>query len=527
MFFPPRREPVPEPYPDAWLRHLHDNVFLYRLLSDEDQAKLRAAVWQFVPATNWEGCRGLTITDEIKVTVAGQACLLVLGLEDYCFEDVRTVLVYPGGFLASDPRHEAMPGRAVDGLAHHRGPVVLSWWKACWEGRLGITDNVVLHEFAHKLAEQGDPDAGRPPIEDDELEERWKEVMRAEYEQLCEDVAYERPTLLRPYGASNRAEFFAVTTECFFLQPVALRRRHPALYGVLAGWYRQDPAGRRTPDAAERAWTEAARKEYDARVLAEYDAAVRLQPRDLDSYGGRADYLLSLGEYDRAIADYSTVIRLLPGESRGEALCDRGLAYRDKGDLGAALADFDEAIRRWPRYARAWCERGTTHAERGDYKQALADLTEARRLDPRDDGACIERGRVYYELGQFHRAIRDFTTAIRLYPHAASVYCDRALARCALGDYEPAAADCDEALRLDPELPEAWEHRGAARYHLGAFEEAVADCTEAIRLDPEYGEAYRTRALAHAARGDSELARQDDARADELDSRDGGKLAPP
>src|SRR5207248_1650091 len=231
-------------FPEAWLQYLHENVLLSRLLPQPQQARLRDAVRVFIAEKFWEGCAGLVLTDEIKLTVAGNACLLVLGLDDYYFDELKTVLVYPGGFLTihDDPLDKKDEVMQVLGLAAYEGPVILSWWETSWDSRrLGRT-NVVLHEFAHKLAELGDPATGMPPMTDSALEDRWEEVVGREYDQLVEDAEYDRPTLLRPYGATNRHEFFAVATETFFLEPAALRQRHPDLYQLLADWYHQDPA---------------------------------------------------------------------------------------------------------------------------------------------------------------------------------------------------------------------------------------------------------------------------------------------
>jgi Mlc titration factor MtfA (ptsG expression regulator) len=233
-------------FPDAWLAYLRDNVILYRLLSEAEQARLRDLVPRFIAGKYWEGCAGLRVTDEMKVTVAGQACLLLLGWDDYCFEELKTILLYPAGYLGVIPDELGREDRVEPrlGEAHWQGPVVLSWRDVLRDGRCMGEENLVLHEFAHKLAEQGDSTLGIPPVEDAEQAERWKEVLRAEFHRLRREIAEGQPTLLRPYGAANRAEFFAVATECFFLQPSALRERHGELYDLLAGWYRQDPAAR-------------------------------------------------------------------------------------------------------------------------------------------------------------------------------------------------------------------------------------------------------------------------------------------
>jgi MtfA peptidase len=487
MFFPFRKRSrssrLAEPFPEAWHGYLRDNVFLYQLLSEAEQARLRDVTRILAAEIRWEGCQGLTVTDEIRVTVAVQAGLLLLGFDDYYFDGLRTVLIYPGGFLAEQPWSEEP--RHLLGQAHRGGPVVLSWWDARWSGRRLGWGNLVLHEFAHKLAELGDPVAGRPPMDDPEQQRRWEEVVGAEFERLAEDADYDRPTLLDSYGAANRAEFFAVATECFFLNPALLHRRHPELYRVLADWYRQDPAGRRVPGPEEDARAEEAEGEYARHAIAECTAAIRLRPDSVNAYWGRANWHWSLEDYDRAVDDYTAVLRLAADGAMTQAYCDRGATYRDKGDYDAALADFDAAVRDCPRYARAYWERGLTWARRGDPKAALADLDRAVHLDRKDDVAYRERGLVHKALGNPAKALRDFTKAIRLSPYSADAYLHRAEVYLAQGEPERAVADCDEAVQLDAWLAEAYRVRAAAHAALGDAEKAERDRARADELAPE------------------------------------------
>jgi Mlc titration factor MtfA (ptsG expression regulator) len=378
-----RRRLLAEPFPETWLGFLRDNMFLYRVLSEREQARLRDALRILIAEKYWEGCRGQEITDEIRVTVAAWASLLVLGFEDFYFENVRTILVYPGGFLV--PADAADDSDAPDvhmdlGLAHHRGPVALSWWEARWDGRRPGRRNLVLHEFAHKLAELGDPETGRPPLDDPALAARWEQVAAREYRRLCRADDEDQPTLLDPYGATNRAEFFAVATECFFLRPVALRRRHGELYDVLAAVYRQDPALRRPFDAEDRALARAAREEYDRHLLAECTAAIRHRPDHAEAYRMRAELLCAQGDYDGAIADYRTLIDLSHGED-AEAFCARGIAQRKKGAYAEAIADLSRAIDLWPDYADAYRERGRARIRHGEDAAGRADLDHARKLE--------------------------------------------------------------------------------------------------------------------------------------------------
>jgi Mlc titration factor MtfA (ptsG expression regulator)/Tfp pilus assembly protein PilF len=441
--------PAANAFPDAWRRYVHDNVILFALLPESHQERLLQRVPGFIAGKFWEGCAGLPITDEIRVTIAAQACLLVLGFDNYCFDDLKTILVYPGGYLCVEPDtlgEQEYRGHHL-GEAHHRGPVVLSWWHALWGGRHRGRENLVLHEFAHKLAESGDAERGLPPLDDAQDARRWERVLAAEYEQLVDDAERERPSLLDPYGATSRAEFFAVATECFFLQSRDMRQRHPELYELLAGWYRQDPAQWRS-DAAIVARNEEAERQYLRHSIAECDAAIRQFPEDLEAYRQRAECYGELEEYDKALDDYTHLLEHVPKHERADAYYERGCVHLEANSLDAAIADFSEAIRRDRDIAEAYQARGSAYAMRGEHKKALADLNHALHLDPEDDAAYRWRGRVCRELGKYDKALRDLTRAIRLCPYLEENYDERAAVYEALGEHAKAKHDQEEALRL-------------------------------------------------------------------------------
>ncbi len=236
-----------KPFAPAWLDHLQRNVAYYDRLTTAEQSRLRDLLRFVIAEKTWEGCAGFIVTEEVQVTIAAHASLLLLGFEDYCFEELHTVLVYPGGFVTLEEdelNHELQPAEAAVGQAHAHGPVILAWSEVLEDGRQLGDANVVIHEFAHKLAELGDPFAGMPPIDDRKQARQWRRVMAEEYQRLVEDIEAGRPTVIDPYGATNEAEFFAVASESFIVQPVALRQRHPRVYEMLAGWYRQNPVTR-------------------------------------------------------------------------------------------------------------------------------------------------------------------------------------------------------------------------------------------------------------------------------------------
>jgi Mlc titration factor MtfA (ptsG expression regulator) len=239
-----RRRLLATPFPDTWLAFLRKNVAVYRLLTEAERGRLCDALRVMVAERNWEGCGGLVLTDAIKVTVAGQAALLLLGLEHDYFSRVPSILIYPSGYRApADRDGDVHEGRL--GEAWYRGPVVLAWDAVL----AGTQDrdhgrNLVLHEFAHQLDFLDGYADGTPPLETNARRRRWHDVMTTEYERLIRESEHGHSMVLDEYGTRNPAEFFAVVTECFFGRAVLMKRRHPELYALLKDYYKQDPADR-------------------------------------------------------------------------------------------------------------------------------------------------------------------------------------------------------------------------------------------------------------------------------------------
>jgi Mlc titration factor MtfA (ptsG expression regulator) len=247
-----RRKLLATPVPDHWETILSSNVQHDAWLSPQERARLRDVLRILVAEKNWEGCGGLEMDDEIRVTIAGQASLLLLGIRETYFDLMESILVYPSAFVV--PSQESIgSGLVVEGESHnegeawYRGPVVLSWPEALAGGRgKSGASNLVLHEFAHQLdMENGGEVDGMPVLGGAITQDEWQRVMRVAYARLVRDCRHGRRTLLDCYGASDVSEFFAVATECFFQRPLAMRREHGPLYDALSRFYRQDPASRR------------------------------------------------------------------------------------------------------------------------------------------------------------------------------------------------------------------------------------------------------------------------------------------
>lgn len=239
-------------FPAEWRRILRRRVPGIALLPADLHLQLKKHIQVFLAEKTFIGCEGQTITDEVRVTIAAQACLLLLQRPGDYFPALRQILVYPSAFLVD---HEEVDEAGVvqsrrdlrSGESWQQGQVVLAWDDVL-RGAADPHDgwNVVIHEFAHQLDSQTGLTNGAPDLGSAEHYARWSEVMQAAYDALCdatdalEDGGPE--PFLDPYGATNPAEFFAVVTEVFFERPRALANVHPDLYRELSAFYRLHPA---------------------------------------------------------------------------------------------------------------------------------------------------------------------------------------------------------------------------------------------------------------------------------------------
>jgi Mlc titration factor MtfA (ptsG expression regulator) len=237
-----------QPAPAAWRQILERNLFVFNRLSREDQRELLGHTQVFLAEKHFEGVGGLEVTDEIRVTIAAQACLLLLHRKTDYYPELVSIIVYPSGYTSTEERHiggGVWSDEAEDRLGHtgERLRALVLAWDAARHGAAAPTDgeNLVLHEFAHQLDFENKRSDGTPALETRGDYLAWARVMSVEFEALRDATDLGLPTLLDSYGATDPAEFFAVVTEVFFERPRALLRMHPALYAQLQRFYRQDP----------------------------------------------------------------------------------------------------------------------------------------------------------------------------------------------------------------------------------------------------------------------------------------------
>src|SRR5438067_6356195 len=232
-----RRRLRAQPFPKEWLATIQRSVLFFRRLSARDQTELLGHIQVFLDEKRFEGCGGLAITDEVRVTIAAQACLLLLHRRTDYFPGLLTILVYPLTYMVQEDHqvgeHVWQEGTVsrLGETGRRMGSLVLAWG-GVKHGAADPSDakNVVLHEFAHQLDYENHAADGMPALATSEDQSAWSEVMGSEFASLRAADESGVPTLLDTYGATDPVEFFAVSVEAFFERPRALRTYHPKLY---------------------------------------------------------------------------------------------------------------------------------------------------------------------------------------------------------------------------------------------------------------------------------------------------------
>ncbi len=232
------------PFPAAWRRILRRRVPIAARLPPELQLRLKRHIQAFIAEKPFIGCQGQAITDEVRVTVAAHACLLLVGpaQPDY-YPRLRQILVYPSAFVVN--RERALGGGLVQAQRHTLageswapGQVILAWDEVLASAAdPGDGHNVALHEFAHQIDQDTGVADGQPWRPGPNARQRWSAVMGAAFDKLRSEPS----AVIDRYGASEPAEFFAVVTEVFFERPQALAAEAPAVYAELARLYRTNP----------------------------------------------------------------------------------------------------------------------------------------------------------------------------------------------------------------------------------------------------------------------------------------------
>lgn len=238
------RRPIPDP---LWQLTVARLPFL-AARSRADLARLRELATLFLADKEFAGAHDLEVDDGMAASIAAQACLPVLELGLAWYDGFRGIVVHADTVVARrevtdddgvvHAYDEELSGEAMEG-----GPIMLSWRDVDDAGESAQwAYNVVIHEFAHVIDLRDGRADGIPPLPSREARDEWLAILEREFEAFCADADDGVDTLLDPYGAQSIDEFFAVASEAFFVAPRDFAVEHPALYDLLRGFYRQDPA---------------------------------------------------------------------------------------------------------------------------------------------------------------------------------------------------------------------------------------------------------------------------------------------
>jgi Mlc titration factor MtfA (ptsG expression regulator) len=242
-----RKRLMARPLPSGWEEIIARNVPVYARLPTALKQQLHGHIQVLLAEKHFEGCGGLIMTDEVRVTIAAQAGILLLNRKPRYYPGLDSILVYPSTFLSDTIQYLGDHVYIEEQAAHlgeswRRGALVLAW-DSVKRGGMDVSDgqNVVFHEFAHQLDQEDGAADGAPILERSSLYTAWARILHKEYERLQSTVRIGLETVMDEYGATNPAEFFAVATETFFEKPHAMKRRYPELYEVLKGYYQVNP----------------------------------------------------------------------------------------------------------------------------------------------------------------------------------------------------------------------------------------------------------------------------------------------
>jgi len=236
-----------QPFPKKWRQILRNNVPYFYSMPADIQLQLKQHVLVFLNEKKFFGFEGVKINDEIKVTIAAQACLLLLNRETNYYPKLKSIYVYPAAFITSHQTRDSAgvlqnQQRVLSGESWELGKVILSW-KDSKQGALVFNDghNVVIHEFAHQLDQETGVANGAPFLKS-KNNQCWSQVLSQEFNKLQQQAKRNQASLLDHYGATNPAEFFAVASEVFFERPTEMKQQHRELYNQLQNFYKVNPA---------------------------------------------------------------------------------------------------------------------------------------------------------------------------------------------------------------------------------------------------------------------------------------------
>ncbi|WP_286267855.1 zinc-dependent peptidase [Thalassotalea atypica] len=236
-----------KPFKKEWRKIIQQRMPYFKQMPADLQLQLKQHIQVFVHEKNFVGCNGVIITDEIKITIAAQACLLLLNRKTDYYPKLQTILVYPRAFIKQQQNTngvgvQSIQQKVLAGESWEFGKVVLSWQDTIVGAEIPDDgQNVVIHEFAHQLDQENGKANGAPILGKAQSYAQWSAAFSTQFSLLQKQAAQGHPSLFDHYGASEPAEFFAVASEVFFERSQQFYAQFPTLYQQLREYYHVDP----------------------------------------------------------------------------------------------------------------------------------------------------------------------------------------------------------------------------------------------------------------------------------------------
>jgi len=236
-----------QPFKKQWRKIIQQRMPYFKQMPADLQLQLKQHIQVFLAEKTFVGCNGVKINDEIRITVAAQACLLLLNRKTNYYPKLQTILVYPRAFVkeqqvTNKDGVQHLQKMALAGESWDFGKVVLSWQDTLDGAQIPDDGrNVVIHEFAHQLDQENGKANGAPILDKGQNYKCWSEVFSAQFKLLQRQAQTGTPSLFDYYGATEPAEFFAVVSEVFFEKAKQFHHEHPKLYQQLTQYYQVDP----------------------------------------------------------------------------------------------------------------------------------------------------------------------------------------------------------------------------------------------------------------------------------------------
>ncbi|MBL0712033.1 MAG: zinc-dependent peptidase [Colwellia sp.] len=236
-----------QPFKKEWCQILQQRMPYFRKMPADLQSQLKQHIQVFLAEKSFIGCNGIEITDDIRITVSAQACLLLLNRKTDYYPKLQTILVYPRAFIKEQQSMTSagvlkVQKMALAGESWDFGKVVLSWQDTVDGAKIPDDGhNVVIHEFAHQLDQENGKANGAPILDKGQSYQCWSDVFSKQFQHLKKQAQTGEPSLFDYYGATEPAEFFAVVSEVFFEQAQQFFHKYPMLYQQLTKYYQVDP----------------------------------------------------------------------------------------------------------------------------------------------------------------------------------------------------------------------------------------------------------------------------------------------